>query len=132
MLPPGRLILDTSPSVCGSAPVTKIIGMLAVPAFAARAEGKLPATIAATGRPTSSTASFGSRSSWPSPQRDSITTRNNSLDEISSSHVTTPQERRQFSSNVADLDEAVRDGRCPLWVKSGHVRCNRPCPLYPQ
>src|SRR5215471_3411028 len=19
---------------------------------------------------------------------------------------------------------------CPLWVKSGHVRCNRPCPLY--
>src|SRR6476660_5326244 len=21
---------------------------------------------------------------------------------------------------------------CPLWVKSRHVRCNRPCPLYPQ
>src|SRR5262249_32315158 len=22
--------------------------------------------------------------------------------------------------------------RCPLWVISGHVRCNRPCPLYPR
>jgi hypothetical protein len=21
---------------------------------------------------------------------------------------------------------------CPLWVKSGHVRCNKPCPLYTQ
>src|SRR5262245_44630181 len=22
--------------------------------------------------------------------------------------------------------------RCPLWVKSGHVRCKRACPLYPR
>jgi len=22
--------------------------------------------------------------------------------------------------------------RCPLWVRSRHVRCTRPCPLYPQ
>ena len=22
--------------------------------------------------------------------------------------------------------------QCPLWVKSGHVHCNRQCPLYPQ
>src|SRR5215510_10202327 len=22
--------------------------------------------------------------------------------------------------------------QCPLWVKSRHMRCNRPCPLYPQ
>ena len=22
--------------------------------------------------------------------------------------------------------------RCPLWVKSGHVQCKRPCPLYPR
>ena len=22
--------------------------------------------------------------------------------------------------------------RCPLWVKSRHVQCNRPCPLYPR
>jgi hypothetical protein len=21
---------------------------------------------------------------------------------------------------------------CPLWVKSGHLHCNRPCPLCPQ
>src|SRR5262245_58662498 len=24
-----------------------------------------------------------------------------------------------------------RPGRCPLWVISGHLHCNRPCPLYP-
>src|SRR5262249_13928038 len=24
----------------------------------------------------------------------------------------------------------VPDPRCPLWVKSGHVHCNRPCPLW--
>jgi hypothetical protein len=32
--------------------------------------------------------------------------------------------------------EAPKNGhssvRCPLWVKSGHLHCNRPCPLYPQ
>ena len=22
--------------------------------------------------------------------------------------------------------------RCLLWVKSGHVQCETPCPLYPQ
>ncbi len=63
MLLPGRLILDTSPSACGWPPVTKIIGMLAVAAFAARVAGMLPPTIAATGRATSSRASFGSSSS---------------------------------------------------------------------
>src|SRR5262249_49285425 len=23
-------------------------------------------------------------------------------------------------------------GQCPLWVKSGHVHCTSPCPLYPR
>src|SRR5262249_22494263 len=26
----------------------------------------------------------------------------------------------------------VGRARCPLWVKSGHMRCKRPCPLYPR
>jgi hypothetical protein len=25
-----------------------------------------------------------------------------------------------------------KTGRCPLWVISGHLHCNRPCPLYPR
>ena len=30
------------------------------------------------------------------------------------------------------LEEVGRVRRqCPLWVKSGHMRCNTPCPLYP-
>src|SRR5215831_842914 len=27
---------------------------------------------------------------------------------------------------------AVYAHECPLWVKSRHVQCNRPCPLYPR
>src|SRR5262245_56335111 len=27
---------------------------------------------------------------------------------------------------------SVERGRCPLWVKSGHVQCKRACPLYPR
>ena len=27
---------------------------------------------------------------------------------------------------------ASEDGQCPLWVKSRHLQCKTPCPLYPQ
>jgi len=32
-------------------------------------------------------------------------------------------------------DEGTRNrsvAACPLWVKSGHLQCQTPCPLYPQ
>src|SRR6516165_9838120 len=66
-------MLDTRPDVTGSTPVTKIIGMLAVAALAARAPSIL-LTIAATLRATSSAANFGNCSGRPSAQRDSIVT----------------------------------------------------------
>src|SRR6516164_10083552 len=73
ILPPGRLMLDTSPAATGSTPVTKMMGMVSVAFFAASAASRL-ATIAATLRVTSSAASFGNRSVWPFAQRVSITT----------------------------------------------------------
>src|SRR6478736_2620648 len=43
-LPPGRLRLVTSPSVTGSAPTAKTIGIVVVAALAANAAGVLPRT----------------------------------------------------------------------------------------
>jgi hypothetical protein len=34
----------------------------------------------------------------------------------------------QKTAPVASLQRAV----CPLWVKSRHMRCTKPCPLYPR
>src|SRR5262245_60807057 len=32
-----------------------------------------------------------------------------------------------------ELDHGpINAASCPLWVKSRHVHCDRPCPLYPQ
>src|SRR5215510_7753872 len=34
-----------------------------------------------------------------------------------------------------ELDQGLMPelrGACPLWVKSGHMQCNRACPLYPR
>ena len=40
------------------------------------------------------------------------------------------------SVNVRSLNGNAREGcvqfPCPLWVKSGHVQCKRPCPLCPR
>ena len=47
-LPPGRLRLATKPSVIGSPPVSKTIGMVVVAAFAASAAGVLVAAITVT------------------------------------------------------------------------------------
>jgi len=72
-LPPGWFRLATSPALTGSAPVSKITGMVIVAAFAASAEARLPgATMTLTCRPTSSAASPGNRSFLPSAQRYSI------------------------------------------------------------
>jgi hypothetical protein len=60
-LPSGRLRLLTKPSLIGSPPVTKTIGMVLVAAFAANAEGVFP-TITSTDRAMSSADSAGSRS----------------------------------------------------------------------
>jgi hypothetical protein len=53
-LPLGRLMLATRPISTGSAAVEKMIGIVMLPVFAARAEGPPPATITATLRLTRS------------------------------------------------------------------------------
>ena len=60
-LPPGRLMLATSPVLTGSVPVWNTIGMVDVAALAAAAGALVRvAAITATGRRTSSAASAGS------------------------------------------------------------------------
>jgi len=41
------------------------------------------------------------------------------------------QDERSYRCNLSAWRGGARH-RCPLWVKSGHMRCNKPCPLYPQ
>jgi hypothetical protein len=31
---------------------------------------------------------------------------------------------------LATFTFAQEEGLCPLWVKSRHLRCNKPCPVY--
>src|SRR5580693_1648173 len=72
-LPPGRLRLVTRPNFTGFLPTINTIGIVDVAALAASAGGSPPTvTITATRRRTSSVASSGSRSYWPSAQRYSI------------------------------------------------------------
>src|SRR5262249_37321718 len=53
----------------------------------------------------------------------------NSFDEISPAHATILREAKDDASFL----KLIRLGRrCPLWVKSGHVRCKTSCLLYPQ
>ena len=73
-LPPGRLKLATRPSWTGSDPLVNTMGIVAVAAFAAEAEGLSVATSIVTCRRTSSAASAGKRSSRPSAKRYSIAT----------------------------------------------------------
>ena len=73
-LPPGRAKLATRPSLTGSLPVAKTMGIVVVAALAARAEGVSIAAMTATRRRTSSAANAGSRSVWFSAQRYSIAT----------------------------------------------------------
>jgi|KBSMisStandDraft_5_1062788.scaffolds.fasta_scaffold01713_8 hypothetical protein len=40
--------------------------------------------------------------------------------------------RALHSVSRFELTELRVGVRCPLWVKSGHVQCNRRCPLYSQ
>ena len=67
-LPPGRARLATRPTLTGSVPIKKTIGIVWVAALAASAPGVLPTTaITATSRRTKSIASAGSRSLCPPP-----------------------------------------------------------------
>ena len=74
-LPPGRLRLETSPILIGSAPVLNTTGMVVVAFFAARLDGGPPtAAMTLTLRRTRSAASSGNRSVLPSAQRYSMAT----------------------------------------------------------
>ena len=73
--PPGRLRLATNPILTGSPPVVNTIGIEDVAAFAATTDGSPPVvTSTATRLRTSSAASAGRRSYWPSAQRYSTAT----------------------------------------------------------
>src|SRR5262249_3676247 len=63
ILPPGRLMLATSPTLTGSAPMTNTIGVVAVAALPACAAGTPALTITATCLPMRSATSPGSPSS---------------------------------------------------------------------
>src|SRR6516225_4933534 len=65
-LPPGRARLATRPSLTGSSPALKTIGIVAVAALAASAATTPSAAITATRRRTKSAINAGKRSSWPS------------------------------------------------------------------
>ena len=68
-LPPGRARLATRPSLTGSSPTPKTIGIVVVAALAASAAAVLPGVaITATRRRTRSAMSAGRRSYWPSSQ----------------------------------------------------------------
>ena len=59
--PPGRLRLATSPTLMGSAPITKTVGTVVLAAFAARVTGVAPVRITAALRWIKSATSAGSR-----------------------------------------------------------------------
>src|SRR5262249_19413535 len=73
-LPPKRLRLATTPSLTGSSPMPKTIGIVAVAAFAAMVAGGPATWNASTRRLTSSAASAGSWSTLPDANRLSKTT----------------------------------------------------------
>jgi hypothetical protein len=72
MLPPGRARLATSPLPIGSATNPMTMGIVVVACWAARAAGVVEAKITSTLRRTSSAASSGSRSYFPSADRTSM------------------------------------------------------------
>src|SRR5262245_26434982 len=72
---PGRLRVATSPSLTGSPPAPKTIGIVVVAALAASAAVPLPGVaITLTLRRTRSPASSANRAYWPSAQANSNAT----------------------------------------------------------
>src|SRR5262249_41845045 len=52
------------------------------------------------------------------------------LDELAPSHCL-PRGSGQGVLSVQTITLKI-SYRCPLWVISGHLHCNKPCPLYPE
>ena len=73
MFPPGRARLATNPFPTGSVSCPMTMGIVAVASLAGRVAAGPPETITSTLRRTSSAASAGTRSSFPSAYRDSMT-----------------------------------------------------------
>ena len=73
MFPPGRARLATKPLPTGSGSCAMTMGIVTVASLAARVTGGLAETMMSTLRRTSSAASAGRRSSFPSAYRHSMT-----------------------------------------------------------
>ncbi len=73
IFPPGRARLATKPNATGSPLVTMTIGIVVVAFLAARIAGDPAVSMTSTLRRTNSAANSGSRSNFPSAQRDSMT-----------------------------------------------------------
>jgi len=44
-----------------------------------------------------------------------------------------PGPKERYRTGLANsLEETTGDVECPLWVKSRHIQCTTPCPLYPR
>ena len=74
MLPPGRARLATIPVSSGLPTMAMTMGIVVVARFAIRAAGVPWVTMRSTLSRTSSAASAGSRSYWPSAHRNSSVT----------------------------------------------------------
>ena len=73
MFPPGRARLATNPLATGSLSDDMTMGIVLVASLAARFAVEPPETMTSTLRRTSSAASVGRRSGFPSAKRHSIT-----------------------------------------------------------
>ena len=120
-LPPGRLRLATRPRSTGSSVNSETIGIVAVAALAAIAEGSPPTeTSALTGRRTSSAASTGSRSYSPNAERYSTATFRPSMAPVSANP------RRIYKRGALIWRPRAQKANCRqcLWLS---VRYARPC-----
>jgi hypothetical protein len=65
----------------------------------------------------------------PYRERPSHRRTTDKCDELASPHS---RPRASGQAIVLDYAAALEEGRCPLWVISGHMQCKEACPLYPR
>src|SRR5262245_54501571 len=114
MFPPGRARLATNPFPTGSPSCAMTIGTVAVASLAERVPAEVPVTMTSTLRRTSSAASAGKRSSFPSAYRYSIAT---------SFPSTCPRSRRPCRNASARAETADGEGALRNPIRGTFVGC---------